>query len=243
MSTPLPDLDLIIEKHRLEGRVEASAPIRFFVRVLAAAESLRKYERSGLGVWLAFPVEVKPLGEFIIAAPEHDAEAGSTVWFERNETLTDSVLAAALCVICGDRKILFATPEGNFVNPDFQTIRDYRQAETELKASETKNPDSNDPEVNNGEVTEVRRIRFSSGLSTKKVSRLTNEKGSSTGSSTAVSVQTVSAKEASVRAKKHKFRIFKAKAKPMEDRVSVLHEAGGLEWSISKLEPKSLRSM
>lgn len=127
MSERFPDLDSIVKNHALLARIEASPPFRYFTKSLGADP--KRYERDGLGIWLAFPVEVKPLGEFIIAAPEHDMDAGSSIWFEQNELLTEGLLAAAICVICKDRQMLFMTTDGDFINPNFDGIKSFRSPE------------------------------------------------------------------------------------------------------------------
>lgn len=127
MSSGLFDLEQVIHELELSERIEASAPIRFFIKALGADPE--KYERDGLGVWLAFPVDVKPLGKFIVAAPEHDKDAGASIWFQENDNLRASILAAAICIICEDRHILFATTEGQFINPDFQAVKTFRHSE------------------------------------------------------------------------------------------------------------------
>ena len=121
MTKTVNNLDRIIRRYSLDCRLETSATLGELKTMLGAMPKL--YSRDGLGEWQAFPVEVSPYGEFVVAAPSHDLEAGCSIWFAKSLKLSNKIIAAIICVITGDYEIKFANADGTEIVPDKKVLR------------------------------------------------------------------------------------------------------------------------
>ncbi|MEL6959125.1 MAG: hypothetical protein AAGL89_09270 [Pseudomonadota bacterium] len=115
------NLDLLLRNDRYVNRLETD--LRFGDLAALFTDPPLEMERPGLGIWLAFPVNVDDAGYMIVSVPRDDKDRlGTTVFYQDGEGMNDASIAGVLLQLLGRQTARFMTPDGEMVTPAFASI-------------------------------------------------------------------------------------------------------------------------
>jgi len=115
------NLDLLLRNDRYVNRLETD--LLFEDLSALFADAALEMERPGLGVWLAFPVNVDDAGYMIVSVPKDDKDTmGSTVFFQDGDGMTHANIAGVLLQLLGRETARFMTPDGEIIAPSFASV-------------------------------------------------------------------------------------------------------------------------